>query len=112
MKKLLTIVGLAAALTLLSGASTLAFGQDKPAAEAAKAEDKKDAAPVAASPAAAAAPDAKEVAKPAEASPPKLPEPNKGDFTFMYVATILVILMIIPGLALFYGGLEIGRAHV
>ena len=105
MKKLLTIVGLAAALTLLSGASTLAFGQDKPAAEAAKAEDKKDAAPVAASPAAAAAPDAKEVAKPAEASPPKLPEPNKGDFTFMYVATILVILMIIPGLALFYGGL-------
>ncbi len=38
----------------------------------------------------------------AEAAPPV---PNKGDVTFMYVATVLVILMTIPGLALFYGGL-------
>ncbi len=30
---------------------------------------------------------------------------NKGDTTWMLVATILVILMTIPGLALFYGGL-------
>jgi Amt family ammonium transporter len=33
------------------------------------------------------------------------PTPNKGDTTFMYIATVLVILMTIPGLALFYGGL-------
>ena len=30
---------------------------------------------------------------------------NKGDTTWMLTATILVILMTIPGLALFYGGL-------
>lgn len=33
------------------------------------------------------------------------PVPDKGDTTFMMVSTILVILMIVPGLALFYGGL-------
>lgn len=31
--------------------------------------------------------------------------PDKGDVTWMNLATILVILMTIPGLALFYGGL-------
>jgi len=31
--------------------------------------------------------------------------PNKGDTAWMMVATVLVILMTIPGLALFYGGL-------
>lgn len=31
--------------------------------------------------------------------------PDKGDTTFMMLATVLVILMIVPGLALFYGGL-------
>ncbi|WP_417414871.1 ammonium transporter [Hoeflea sp.] len=30
---------------------------------------------------------------------------NKGDTTFMLISTILVLLMILPGLALFYGGL-------
>ncbi|MGH6815760.1 MAG: ammonium transporter [Hyphomicrobiaceae bacterium] len=33
------------------------------------------------------------------------PTPNKGDTAFMLVSTVLVLLMIIPGLALFYGGL-------
>jgi Amt family ammonium transporter len=33
------------------------------------------------------------------------PVPNKGDTTWMLVSTLLVILMTIPGLALFYGGL-------
>ncbi|WP_200844315.1 ammonium transporter [Rhizobium sp. 18065] len=33
------------------------------------------------------------------------PVPNKGDTTFMFVCTILVLFMLIPGLALFYGGL-------
>ena len=39
---------------------------------------------------------------PAEAA---APVPDKGDTTWMLVATLLVILMTIPGLALFYGGL-------
>jgi len=33
------------------------------------------------------------------------PTPNKGDTAWMLVATLLVIMMCIPGLALFYGGL-------
>ncbi|EHH06552.1 MULTISPECIES: ammonium transporter [Agrobacterium] len=33
------------------------------------------------------------------------PVPEKADTAFMYVATILVLFMILPGLALFYGGL-------
>ncbi len=33
------------------------------------------------------------------------PVPNKGDTTWMMVSTLLVILMIVPGVALFYGGL-------
>jgi ammonium transporter, Amt family len=54
----------------------------------------------AASAAAPAAP--AEAASPAAATPPA---PNKGDTAFMSIATVLVILMTIPGLALFYGGL-------
>jgi len=33
------------------------------------------------------------------------PTPNKGDVSWMMVSTLLVVLMTIPGLALFYGGL-------
>ncbi|MCA3637167.1 MAG: ammonia channel protein, partial [Methylobacterium sp.] len=33
------------------------------------------------------------------------PTPNKADTVWMMVSTILVLLMTIPGLALFYGGL-------
>ncbi|HEX6638064.1 MAG TPA: ammonium transporter [Steroidobacteraceae bacterium] len=33
------------------------------------------------------------------------PVPNKGDTAFMLVCTLLVILMALPGLALFYGGM-------
>ncbi|MBI3773097.1 MAG: ammonium transporter [Gammaproteobacteria bacterium] len=43
-------------------------------------------------------------AVPAEAAP-AAPVPDKGDTAWMIVATVLVILMTIPGLALFYGGL-------
>ncbi|MEZ5730667.1 MAG: ammonium transporter [Hyphomicrobiaceae bacterium] len=42
------------------------------------------------------------LAAPALAAPPP---PNKGDTAFMFVATVLVLFMTIPGLALFYGGL-------
>jgi len=51
-------------------------------------------------PAATAAP---AVAAAAEAPP--VPVPNKGDTAWMMVATLLVIMMSVPGLALFYGGL-------
>jgi len=34
-----------------------------------------------------------------------VPVPNKGDIAWMLVATLLVIMMAVPGLALFYGGL-------
>ncbi len=33
------------------------------------------------------------------------PVPNKGDVAWMLVSTLLVVLMTVPGLALFYGGL-------
>jgi Amt family ammonium transporter len=33
------------------------------------------------------------------------PVPDKGDTAWMLVSTLLVVLMTIPGLALFYGGL-------
>jgi ammonium transporter, Amt family len=71
-------------------------------------------APAAASPASAAAPDAPvaapapataAVAAPAAAASAPAPVPNKGDTAWMMVSTMLVILMVVPGLALFYGGL-------
>jgi Amt family ammonium transporter len=120
MKTLLISLLAAAALALSSGAalaqgggpahgdgSTTAPIATAPAAvllaQAPAAEAKKEeAAPAAATaPAAMAAPAAAE-AKKEEAAPPKI---DKGDMAFMYVATIMVILMTIPGLALFYGGL-------
>ncbi len=39
------------------------------------------------------------------ASAADTPVPDKGDVTWMLVSTLLVIMMTIPGLALFYGGL-------
>ena len=44
-------------------------------------------------------------ALPAFAQAAAAPTPNKGDITWMMVSTILVLLMTVPGLALFYGGL-------
>ena len=61
-----------------------------------------EAAPTAAAAAPAAAAPAAEAA-PAAAPAPIVP--NKGDTAWMMMATVLVILMTIPGLALFYGGL-------
>ena len=60
------------------------------------------AAPVAS---AAAAPAAAVAAPVADAAAAPVSVPNKGDTAWMMVSTILVILMIVPGLALFYGGL-------
>jgi ammonium transporter, Amt family len=72
---------LALVLSLAFAGATLA--QDKPAAT----PDKPAAAEV-----------KKEEAK-------KAPEPNKGDTAWMLVATALVIMMSVPALALFYGGM-------
>lgn len=49
---------------------------------------------------AAAAPEA-----PVPAETAAAPVPDKGDTTWMMVSTLLVVLMIVPGVALFYGGL-------
>ena len=85
------VVGLAA-----FGFADIALAQDAASAPAA-------AASMAAMPAAAAAP----AAAASEAAPAAAaqPVPNKGDTAWMMVSTVLVILMTIPGLALFYGGL-------
>jgi len=39
------------------------------------------------------------------AAAPPAPVPNKGDTSWMLISTVLVLLMSVPGLALFYGGL-------
>jgi Amt family ammonium transporter len=41
----------------------------------------------------------------AAAATPAAPVPNKGDTAWMLMATVLVLMMSVPGLALFYGGL-------
>ncbi len=100
MKKLL--ISLALGWAALS-ASTVVLAQSAapaaaPAAVAAPAADAKPAeaaAPAAATPSADAS---------APAAAPAL-VPNKGDTAWMMVSTLLVILMTVPGLALFYGGL-------
>ena len=101
MRKLLA--SLALGLGLLVG-GTAAFAQT-PAAPAAAASEAAAPAAEAAAPAAAAATAAPAAAAPAEAAAAPAPVPNKGDTAWMTVATVLVILMTIPGLALFYGGL-------
>ncbi|MDR7306956.1 ammonium transporter [Rhodoferax saidenbachensis] len=98
MKKLLA--SLALGLSLLT-AGSFAMAEDAKPADA----------PVAAAPAAeakpadAAAAPAAAAAAPAAAEAAPAPVPNKGDTSWMMVSTLLVILMTVPGLALFYGGL-------
>ena len=101
MKKLL--VSLALGLSVL----TAAFAQaPAPAAEAPAASAPAAAAPAPAAAPAAAAPAAAAPAA-AEAAPAAAPAPsfNKGDTSWMMLSTLLVIMMTVPGLALFYGGL-------
>ncbi|RZL37667.1 MAG: ammonium transporter [Rubrivivax sp.] len=95
MKKLLA--GLALAAGLLAPA---AWAQDAASAPAATATaTAAPAADAASAPAAAAPADA------ASAAAAPAPVPNKGDTSWMLLSTLLVILMTVPGLALFYGGL-------
>ena len=97
MKKLLA--SLLLGLSLLSG-GTAALAQAPAADTAASAPAEAAPAPAAAAPAAAAA----EAAAPAAAEAPA-PKVDSGDTAWMLTSTLLVILMTIPGLALFYGGL-------
>jgi ammonium transporter, Amt family len=81
MKKLFAMIALAASFAFAGAA----LAQDKPAASTE--------APAATAPA---------VAAPAAPPAPKL---DSGDTSWMLTSTVLVIVMIIPGLALFYGGM-------
>ncbi|MBK6863795.1 MAG: ammonium transporter [Ideonella sp.] len=72
----------------------------------AQAADDAASAPAAAASVAEATSPAAAASAPAEAaSAAAAPVANKGDVAWMIVATLLVILMTVPGLALFYGGL-------
>ena len=86
MKKFLAILAL--------GVAALGFGGSVFAADAAASAPAATAAATEAASAPAAAPSAAAA-----------PTPNKGDVAWMIVATAFVIMMAIPGLALFYGGL-------
>jgi Amt family ammonium transporter len=99
MKKLL--VSLALGLSLLTAATFAPAQTAAPAAVASEATAEAAAAPVAAPAAAVEAAPAADAAAPAAPAP----VPNKGDTSWMMVSTLLVILMTVPGLALFYGGL-------
>jgi ammonium transporter, Amt family len=92
MRKLISSLALGLALGL-AGLTGSAFAQDAASAPASAA------APAAAM--ASAPADAASAAAPAAS----IPVANKGDVAWMIVATLLVIMMTIPGLALFYGGL-------
>jgi ammonium transporter, Amt family len=99
MKRLLTIFAIFGALGL---AVPPAQAQDKPAADKPAAAAPAPA-PAPTAPAAAPAPAAPAItAAPAEA---KKPEPNKGDVAWMLTSTAFVLMMSIPALALFYGGM-------
>ena len=86
MKKLLVLLAMVGALGLTAPVAA----QDK--------------APEAAAPAAAAATSAAPAAAEASAAA-AAPTPNKGDVTWLLVCTALVLMMSIPALALFYGGM-------
>ena len=99
MKKLITLLALLGAC----GLAAPVFAQDKPAAPATEAKPA-EAAPAAAAPAAAAP----AAAAPAAPTKPELIDASKinsGDTAWMLTATALVLMMTIPGLALFYGGM-------
>jgi Amt family ammonium transporter len=94
MKKLLAGLALAAGLLAPS-----AWAQEPASAPASAVATAAAASATDAAPAAAAA------SAPAEAASAPAVVPNKGDTAWMLVSTLLVIMMTVPGLALFYGGL-------
>jgi Amt family ammonium transporter len=106
MKKLLATLLLGMGLAF-GGLNAVAQTTEAPAAVTAPA-DAALAAPAEAAPAAdAPAVEAPAAAVAAEAPSAEEAKPtvDKGDVAWMMVSTILVVMMVIPGLALFYGGL-------
>jgi Amt family ammonium transporter len=100
MRKLIASLALGLAVLGFAGGS---MAQDAPASApevTAPAASAADTAPVPAVAAPAAA-----AAAASEPAPAAAPVANKGDTAWMLVATLLVIMMTVPGLALFYGGL-------
>ena len=87
MKKLIAVLSMLALFAVAAGAGAQDKDKapEKPAAEEVKAEPAKAEAK-------------KEEAKPA-------PTPNKGDVAWMLTSTALVLMMSVPALALFYGGM-------
>jgi len=89
--------------TVFAAQDTAAPTTEAPAADAAPATD---AAPA---PVEAAAAPTEAVAAPTEApaeeAPAAAPVVDKGDVAWMLTSTLLVLLMVVPGLALFYGGM-------
>ena len=96
MRTLLSIMWAAAVITL----SIPTFAQDAAAPAAPVAAPEATAAAPAEAPAEAAAP-----AEEAAAEAPAAPALNSGDTSWMLTSTALVLLMTVPGLALFYGGM-------
>jgi len=100
MKKIFVMLGVVCTFAIAAPS----IAQDKPAAPAAttatpaadaKAADaKQDGPPTTSAPSASTAP-----------APSAAPAPNKGDVSWMLVSTALVLIMSVPALALFYGGM-------
>jgi Amt family ammonium transporter len=103
MKKLLASLTISLSL-LAAGTAVLAQAPQAAPAASAPAEAKPVEA-IAATPSETAAAAAAAPAPNTAAVTAPAPVPNKGDTAWMMVATLLVILMTVPGLALFYGGL-------
>jgi len=102
MRKLIASIALGLAAFGILGVS---HAQDTAASAPVAASTTAEPTAPAAAPTAAPAPAADaSAAAPAEAASAPA-QPNKGDTTWMMVSTLLVILMTVPGLALFYGGL-------
>jgi ammonium transporter, Amt family len=98
MKKIIAKLAVLAGLALAGLAVTSVHAQDKKAETAPAAAATAAPAPAAATPTSASTPAAAPAAAPA-------PVPNKGDVSWMLISTALVLLMSVPALALFYGGL-------
>lgn len=104
MKRLIASLALGLAALGFAGASLAQDAASAPAAAAPAATTAAPAAPATA-PAADAGAATAAAAPASAAAPAAAPVANKGDNAWMLVSTLLVILMTIPGLALFYGGL-------
>jgi Amt family ammonium transporter len=99
MKRLLALLLTAAVV----GFGSASYADDKPADAAAASAAAPAAAPATAAPAAApAAPPAPSTSEPSVITNAQI---NSGDTAWMLTSTALVLMMTVPGLALFYGGM-------